>query len=389
MIRLNDYLKEQFGQKIYKLSLSSGCTCPNRDGSKGYGGCSFCSEGGSGDFVPGNLLAAGSRRTDPILDITGSDSTDEHLETTGSEGTEDLLDLTGSSMLPIDQQINRAKALISKKTDAEKFIGYFQSFTNTYGGVDRLKKIYMETICRDDIVALSIGTRPDCLGREVMDMLSELNEIKPVWVELGLQTIHPRTAEAMSIGYDLETFERGYRALKDAGITVVVHVIFGFPGETKEDMLDTVRYLAGEVKQLDDLGLRSRQTLPISAQLDIPVSHVNIQSEQTLPTSAQLIDSVSIVRGLSEPPEGIKIQMLNILEGTELGRTYKTHPFPLLTMEEYGDLLVEALRILPKDIVLHRMTGDGPKKILIAPEWVKDKRTVLNYLNKRLTELDA
>lgn len=288
MRRLNDVLKAQYGEKVYKLSLSSGCTCPNRDGTLSVGGCTFCSEGGSGDFA--------------------------------------------APLAPIAEQIADAKARIRRKTDARKFIAYFQSYTNTYGDLTRLEALYTEAIERDDVVILSLGTRPDCLGADVIAMLKRLNKIKPVWVELGLQTVHDRTAARLNRGYPLSAFAEGYRALKAAGITVIVHVIFSLPGETREDMLDTVRYLAA----------------------------------------------------LTPPPDGVKLQMLHVLRGTKLGEQYETAPFPLLSLEEYADLIAESLRILPPDTVLHRMTGDAPGKLLIAPEWARSKKRVLNTINRRI-----
>ncbi len=288
MVRLSDHLMRRFGQKVYRLSLSSGCTCPNRDGTIGYGGCTFCSVGGSGEFA-----------SDPA---------------------------------PIGEQIEEAKKKIASKTDAEKFIAYFQSFTNTYGDVDRLYSLYKEAIMRDEIVALSLGTRPDCLGDAVMDMLLKLRKIKPVWIELGLQTIHERTAEKIRRGYALDVFEDAYRRLKENGLDVIVHVIFNLPGESREDMLDTVRYLSGLKPSLD----------------------------------------------------GIKLQMLQILDGTELAREYQNEPFPLMDPESYSDLVADSIRILPKDTVIHRMTGDGPRKLLIEPLWCLDKKRVLNTINRKL-----
>ena len=288
MRRLNDVLKAQYGEKVYKLSLSSGCTCPNRDGTLSVGGCTFCSEGGSGDFA--------------------------------------------APLAPIAEQIADAKARIRRKTDARKFIAYFQSYTNTYGDLTRLETLYTEAIERDDVVILSLGTRPDCLGADVIAMLKRLSKIKPVWVELGLPTVHDRTAARLNRGYPLSAFAEGYRALKAAGITVIVHVIFSLPGETREDMLDTVRYLAA----------------------------------------------------LTPPPDGVKLQMLHVLRGTKLGEQYETAPFPLLSLEEYADLIAESLRILPPDTVLHRMTGDAPGKLLIAPEWTRSKKRVLNTINRKI-----
>ncbi len=290
MRMLSNALKQQYGEKIYKLSLTSGCTCPNRDGTVGRGGCAFCSEGGSGEFAA---------------------SADE-----------------------IEVQMEEAKERIRKKVSAKRFIAYFQSFTNTYGDVDRLTKLYEKVIRRDDIVILSIGTRPDCLGEDVMNMLRRLNQIKPVWVELGLQTMHDETAARMNRGYSLTIFEEALGKLRSAGIQVVVHVIFGLPGETRDDMLQTIRYLAG----------------------------------------------------LDPAPDGIKLQMLNILKGTLLAQQYEEHPFPLLSMEEYTDLVAESIRLLPEEMILHRMTGDGPGNLLVAPDWVRNKKKVLNTIHKKIAK---
>ena len=288
MRRLNQVLQEQYGEKVYKLSLSSGCTCPNRDGTLGTGGCSFCSEGGSGDFA--------------------------------------------AAPAPLEEQIREAKARVAGKTDARKFIAYFQAYTNTYGDLARLEALYTEALAREEIVILSLATRPDCLGDEVMGMLRRLKARKPLWIELGLQTIHEETARAFHRGYDLACFADACRRLKAEGIAVIVHVIFGLPGESREDMLDTVRYLAA----------------------------------------------------LDPPPDGVKLQMLHILRGTEWGRRYEAEPFPLLTLEEYAELVAESVRILPEETVLHRVTGDGPGQLLIAPEWTRNKKRVLNAVNARL-----
>ncbi len=290
MKKLSDILKQQYGEKIFKICLTSGCTCPNRDGKISLGGCSFCSEGGSGEFAsaPGD----------------------------------------------IDTQIEEAKERIRNKTSASRYIAYFQSFTNTYGDVETLEKLYERVIRRKDIVILSIGTRPDCLGEDVLEMLRRLNEIKPVWIELGLQTMHDETAQRVNRGYQLVVFEDALNRLKSLGIQVIVHVIFGLPGETREDMLQTIRYLAA----------------------------------------------------LSPGPDGIKLQMLNILRGTELGRQYEENPFPLLSLEEYTDIAAESISILPEEMVIHRMTGDGPGNILIAPDWVRNKKKVLNTISRKLKE---
>ena len=285
---ISDVLKEQYGEKIYRLSLSSGCTCPNRDGTVGTGGCTFCSEGGSGDFA--------------------------------------------AAPAPIAEQIANAKELVRSKTKGTHFIAYFQSYTNTYGDIGRLREFYLETVLREDIVILSLGTRPDCISDEVIAMLTELNRIKPVWVELGLQTASDETAERINRCYPRSVFEDAYRRLKEAGITVIVHLIFGLPGESEEDMLNSVRYLAG----------------------------------------------------LNPPPGGVKLQLLQILRGTKLGEEYLKNPWPVMTLPEYAELLKKALGLLPDGTVIHRITGDGPKKLLIEPQWCADKKKVLNTLRSIL-----
>ena len=291
---ISDLSKEQYGTKVYKLSLSSGCTCPNRDGTLGYGGCTFCSEGGSGEFA--------------------------------------------SDFEEISDQIEKAKRLVDPKFPAliapkdRRYIAYFQSFTNTYGEVGRLRKLYMETAERPEIAAVSIGTRPDCLPDDVLCMLCDVRKIKPVWVELGLQTIHERTAREINRGYSLDAFDRAVTALKALDIDVIVHVILGLPGESREDMLETVRYIAG----------------------------------------------------MHARPDGIKLQQLQILRGTVIGRRYEADPFPVMAMEEYCALIKECLDILPDDMVIHRLTGDGPKNLLLAPLWCADKKKVLNTLRSVL-----
>lgn len=300
ILTLSDFLKQKYGQKLYKLSLESGCTCPNRDGTLGTGGCTFCSAGGSGEFA---------ERVSPD---------------------------------DIDSQIEAAKQRIIKKLPADvppdkrKFIAYFQSYTNTYGDTDRLTDLYEKVISRDDIVILSIGTRPDCIDDEKLEMIKSLNRIKPVWAELGLQTIHDETAERIHRGYPTSVFEECYKRLKAAGLTVIVHVILGLPGESRKDMLDTVRYL-GE----------------LSPRLD-----------------------------------GIKLQMLNVLEGSQLAEEYRERHFSQMSMEEYTDLVVECLRLLPEQTVIHRMTGDGPRKLLISPKWVTDKKRVMNMLRNKILTAD-
>ena len=291
---ISEVLKEQYVGKVLKLSLSSGCTCPNRDGTKGYGGCSFCSGGGSGEFA--------------------------------------------SAYAPVDEQIQKAKQLVDGKfpvstaVEDRKYIAYFQSFTNTYGDVKRLEALYGEVIAKKEITLLSVGTRPDCLEDDKIGMLRRLAKIKPVWVELGLQTIHERTAQSFGRGYTLDVFEDAHRRLKDAGLSVIIHVILGLPGESREDMLATVRYLA---------------------RMDPPI-------------------------------DGIKLQLLHVLKGTRLGEEYLRHPFPLMSMEEYTDLVVECLKLLPEDIIIHRMTGDPPRRLLIAPGWCTDKKKVINMLSRKI-----
>ena len=287
---LSAYLKERFGEKVYKLSLSSGCTCPNRDGTLGFGGCTFCSEGGSGEFA--------------------------------------------ATPAPLDVQIEEAKRRVLQKTDASRFIAYFQAYTNTYGDIARLRELYLQTVQREEIVAFSLGTRPDCLPDEVMDLLGELRQIKPVWVELGLQTVHEKTAEKIRRGYALPVFEEAYQKLKRAGIEVIIHVILNLPGETREDMLDTMRYLAA----------------------------------------------------LQPEPDGVKLQMLQILKGTAMAEEYEREPFPLMDLETYASLIKDCVSILPEHTVLHRMTGDGPRRLLIAPLWCLEKKHVLNTLRRKLNE---
>ena len=288
-----DYeLKRQFGQKIYKVSLDGGMSCPNRDGTVGTGGCTFCSQGGSGEFAV--------RRT----------------------GYPDVW-----------EQIEQAKTRVHRKISGEgKYIAYFQSYTNTYAPVDYLRTLFERAITHPDIVALSVGTRPDCLGDEVVALLKELNGQKPVWVERGLQTIHEKTAERIHRGYRLEVFEDAYRRLKEAGLTVVVHVILGLPGETKEEMLETVDYL-GKI-----------------------------------------------------PVDGIKLQLLHILKGSQMAAEYEKNPFSLMELEEYLDLILTCVARLPQSVVIHRLSGDGAKALLIGPAWSANKKLVLNRMMQKFRE---
>lgn len=285
-----DYmLRERFGEKVYKVTLNGGMSCPNRDGKIGRRGCIFCSEGGSGDFA-------------------------------------------APASLSITEQIESQIAILSKKRPIEKYIAYFQAYTNTYAPVDYLEKIFTEAISHPGVAALSIGTRPDCLGEDVITLLAKLNEIKPVWVELGLQTIHPATAAYIRRGYPLSCFEKAVTGLRKEGIEVIVHTILGLPGESREDILATMEYLNGA---------------------DI---------------------------------QGIKLQLLHVLRGTDLAADYEKGLFRTYEREEYLDLLIDCLEHLRPEIVIHRMTGDGPKDLLIAPLWASRKREVLNLLHHSMKE---
>ena len=296
-LSLSDYLKNKYGTKVYKLSLASGCTCPNRDGTISTGGCIFCSEGGSGDFA--------------------------------------------AEYGDLDVQIKEARARVDAKIPAKisanerKYIAYFQSFTNTYGDQARLMKLFSKVLEYPEIVGLSIGTRPDCLSDEMIDFLSKLNKKKEVWVELGLQTIHENTAKMINRGYELPVFEDSYKRLTQAGLKVVVHVILGLPGESDEDILETVKYLA-------DLK---------------PVLF------------------------------GIKLQLLHILKGTKLAEMYEKNPFHIYELDEYCNLVGKCLTLLPKETVVHRITGDGPKKLLIAPLWSGNKKLVMNTMRNYISNL--
>lgn len=286
-----DYeMKKTFGTKVYKIALDGGMTCPNRDGTLGSRGCIFCSAGGSGDFA---------------------------------------VELRQS----VSEQIEEAAARIERKMDSSgSYIAYFQSYTNTYAPAEQLRKLFTEAIRHPDVRVLSIATRPDCLPEEVVDLLAELNTIKPVWVELGLQTIHEDTAAFIRRGYELSCFEDALARLRSRGLDVIVHVILGLPGENRTRMLETVDYLA----------------------------HQDIQ--------------------------GIKLQLLHVLQDTDLAQYYEKDGFPVMTLEEYIDLVIDCIAILPPRIVIHRLTGDGPKKLLLAPLWSGNKRLVLNTLTKRLKE---
>ena len=283
---LSDYYKERFGCKIYKLSLDGGFTCPNRDGTLGTGGCIFCT--GSGEFAEG-----------------GPD--------------------------PIGLQLERAKQRVSAKNKGGKYMAYFQAFTNTYAPVEKLRQLYAQAMAPEDIVGLSIGTRPDCLGDDVIALLKELNHKKPISVELGLQTIHEATARYIRRGYKADIYFDAVRRLKAAGIEVVTHIILGLPGETPEMMRETTR------------------------------------------------------AAVNAGTDGVKFHLLHVLKGTDLAKDYEAGKFSCLTLEEYGQILKSCIRELPEHIIIHRITGDGAKKDLIAPLWSGDKKRVLNYLHKHLS----
>ena len=273
----NEYYKETFGCKVYKLSLDGGFTCPNRDGTVGVGGCIFCAGDGSGAFA------------EP------------------------------------DQAL--AKARVAHKNKGGKYIAYFQSFTATYAPVERLRKLYLDAIAPEEVVGLAIGTRPDCLAEEVLALLQEIHAMKPVSVELGLQTIHNDSVRYIRRGYENDVYVQAVKKLKALGIHVVTHIILGLPGETKEMAEETTRF------------------------------------------------------AVESGTDGVKFHLLHVLEGTDLAKDYTAEKFQCLTMEEYGAWLKGCIDILPQNVVVHRITGDGAKKDLIAPMWSGDKKRVLNYLN--------
>lgn len=281
---LNQYLMETFHTKVYKIALNGNMSCPNRDGSIGHKGCIFCSEGGSGDFA-------------------------------------------GSPSLSITEQIEAGKQKLSGKYKGSSYIAYFQAYTNTYASVSYLEKLFTEALAHPDVVCLSVATRPDCLDRDKIALLSRLSQVKPVWVELGLQTIHEKSAAYIRRGYNLSVFERAMELLNEAGIETVVHMIIGLPHESESMILDTARYIGR-------CGAK-----------------------------------------------GIKLQLLHVLKNTDLAVDYEKGSFQVLSLEDYTHILTEIIKILPKDMVIHRLTGDGAKKLLIAPLWSADKKNVLNTLN--------
>ena len=287
MRMLSDYYREKYSCKVYKLSLDGGFTCPNRDGTVGERGCIFCAGDGSGAFAE---------------KYCGS----------------------------LQQQMENAMQRVKSKNKDGKYIAYFQSFTNTYGPVEYLRKLYLEAIAPENIVGLAIGTRPDCVGEDVVALLAEINAIKPVSVELGLQTVHEKTAEYIRRGYATGVYLDAVRRLKEAGLEVVTHIILGLPGETVDMMVETTR------------------------------------------------------QAVAAGTDGVKFHMLHVLRGTDLEKEYAAGTFEVLTLEEYGEILKKCISVLPEHIVIHRITGDGAKKDLIAPLWSGDKKRVLNYLHKVL-----
>lgn len=282
---LNEYLKEVFGEKVYKLSLDLGLTCPNRDGTLDTRGCIFCLEGSS-----------------------------HFAKQKGS----------------IHERIEEAKQLIAKKTDAKKFIAYFQSYTNTYAPIEFLEHTFSEVIAREDIVALSIATRPDCLPDDVLELLAKLNKQKPVWVELGLQTSNENTAKYIRRCYKNEVFRDAVARLKNENIDVITHIILGLPDETKQDMLNSVRF------------------------------------------------------AVEAGTKGIKLQLLHVLENTDLSKDYRSGKFKTLELDEYMEILFDCIEIIPQNVVIHRLTGDAPKKFLVSPLWSGDKKTVMNTINREM-----
>lgn len=285
---LNNYLRNKFGKKVYKISIDGGFTCPNRDGKISTGGCIFCSAKGSGDFAT-------------------------------------------SKSLSITQQIEQGKERVRSKTKDNSFIAYFQAFTNTYAPIDVLESKFTEAINHKDIVALSVATRPDCVDDNVLKLLEKLNKIKPVWVELGLQTIKESSVDYIRRGYENSVYVDTATKLRNIGIEVITHIILGLPNESKFDMLRSVDFAC-------------------------------------------------------KYSDGIKLQLLHILKGTDLLKDYEDSKFNALTMEQYIDILCDAVSIIPKNVVIHRLTGDGDKKILVAPLWSGNKKVVLNTINKTFEE---
>lgn len=291
MRTVGEELKARYGKKIYKIALNGGCTCPNRDGTLDTRGCIFCSGAGSGEFAENGALS-------------------------------------------ITEQIERGRQRVAAKMPEQGggYIAYFQAFTNTYAPVERLRSMFLEAIHHPDIVLLSIATRPDCLPEGVLDLLEELNRIKPVWIELGLQTVHEQTAEYIRRGYPLEVYDQAVKNLQARGIYTIVHVILGLPGEDRADMLETVRYVR-------DSGV-----------------------------------------------QGIKLQLLHVLQDTDLAQEYAAGRVPVMDLETYTDLVADCVALIGDKLTIHRLTGDGSRRSLIAPLWSTDKKRVLNTVRRKIKE---
>lgn len=280
---LNEFYRNKYGKKVYKLSINGGMTCPNRDGKINTGGCIFCSSGGSGEFA-------------------------------------------SSPLLSISQQLEIAKSKISSKTKDNAYIAYFQPYSNTYGNIEYLEKIYSEAIYYNEIVGLAIATRPDCLGNNILHLLDKMNKVKPVCVELGLQTIHKSTSDYIRRGYELDVYDEAVKNLHNIGIEVVTHLIIGLPNESDEMIYESVKYV-GKVT------------------------------------------------------DGIKLQLLHVIKGTDLAEDFYNKKFEVLSLEHYTDIICNSIELLPENVVVHRITGDGDKRTLIAPLWSGDKKKTLNYIN--------
>ena len=312
---LDYYLKNTYGTKMYKLALNAGMTCPNRDGKIGTTGCIFCSQGGSGDFAASKYLSIPEQIEEAKLLI--------------STKVRRAIKVGDDSYNVSDDELTSEDTRMKKV----KYIAYFQAYTNTYAPINYLRKVFYEAVKASDVDIISIATRPDCLGPEVLDLIAEINRIKPVWIELGLQTIHDKTARQIKRGYKLNVFEEAVNNLNEIGVNIIVHLILGLPGETENDMLETINYIAKQ----------------------------NIH--------------------------GVKLQLLHILKNTALVNLMPS--MHILTMDEYTDLVIKCIERLPQEMVIHRLTGDGPKGTLLAPLWSKDKLTVMNTINHKMKELDT
>ena len=310
---VDSYIEEKYGRKMYKLALNGNMSCPNRDGTIGNRGCIFCSQGGSGEFA-----------SSPHLTI--SDQIEEAKVLISSKIKK--LYVTGDDSYSLSDTENT----VALKEEPQ-YIAYFQAYTNTYAPVEYLRRIFYEAINDPSVAILSIATRPDCLGKDVLSLLQELNRIKPVWVELGLQTIHESTANFIKRGYKLKVFDTAVDNLNKIGVEVIVHMILGLPNEDERMILESMRYIS------------------------------------------------------KTPVQGVKLQLLHVLKGTALVNYLPT--LKLLTLDEYTDLVIKCLEILPQEMVIHRITGDGPRGILIAPLWSRDKKTVINTINHKMKELDT